>query len=137
MMLLSTCQLRRNKGHFDELWRNMPQSKNHIETVSPLQFPSIFFFFFFLHLMPRYVSLFSSTVSFATFTQWQWISYQLISIYCVSKNKIKNHWELNKFLNIKIVIYKIIISFRLVGLIFFVNAVDCELSLVWFCVFFI
>ena len=80
--------------------------------------------------MPRYVSLFSSTVSFATFTQWQWISYQLISIYCVSKNKIKNHWELNKFLNIKIVIYKIIISFWLVGLIFFVNAVDCELSLV-------
>ena len=35
---------------------------------------------------------------------------------CFCKKKI---WELNKFLNIKIVIYKIIISFRLIGLIFF------------------
>ena len=33
-----------------------------------------------LHLMPRYVSLFSSTISFASFTLWQWISYQLITI---------------------------------------------------------
>ena len=71
---------------------------------------------------------------------------------CFCKKKI---WELNKFLNIKIVIYKIIISFRLIGLIFFVLmqliamvavevtgrpqisfCLGCELSLVWFCVFF-
>ena len=56
------------------------QSKSYIETVSPLSFLSGFF----LHLMPRYVTLFGSTVSFASVTQWQWISYQLISIYCVS-----------------------------------------------------
>ena len=42
---------------------------------------------------------------------------------CFCKKKI---WELNKFLNIKIVIYKIIVSFRLIGLIFFVNAVDFD-----------
>ena len=34
---------------------------------------------------------------------------------CFCKKKI---WELNKFLNIKIVIYKIIISFQLVGVFF-------------------
>ena len=90
----------------------MPQSKNHIETVSPRSFLTGFF----LHLMPRYVSIFGSTVSFASVTQWQWISYQLISIYCVS---IKKKRVLNKFLNLKIVIW-------LIGLIFVVNAVDCD-----------
>ena len=63
----------------------MPQSKIHIETVFPLSFLSGFF----LHLMPSYVSLLGSTVSFASVTQWQWISYQLIRIYCVSEKKKK------------------------------------------------
>ena len=99
----------------------MPQSKNHIETVPPRSFLTGFF----LDLMPRYVSIFGSTVSFAFVTQWQWISYQLISIYCVSIKK-KKKGVLNKFLNLKIVIYKIIISFWLIGSIFFVNAVDCN-----------
>ena len=49
-------------------------------------FPSVFF----LHLMTRYVSLFGSTVSFVSFTQRQWIPYQLISIYCVSVTTIGN-----------------------------------------------
>ena len=89
----------------------MPQSKNHIETVPPRSFLTGFF----LHLMPRYVSIFCSTVSFAFVTQWQWISYQLISIYCVSIKKKKR--VLNKFLNLKIVIW-------LIGPSFFVNAVD-------------
>ena len=94
--------------------------------------------------MPRYVSLFSSTISFASFTLWQGISYQLITV--------KKFWELNKFLNSKIVIYKIIISFQLIGLIFFLLmqligmvavevtgrlqisfCLGCELSLVFIC----
>ena len=49
-------------------------------------------------------------------------TYKYLLCFC----KKKKNWELNKFLNIKIVIYKIIISFRLIGLIFFVNAVDCD-----------
>ena len=72
----------------------------------------------FLHLMTRYVSLFGSTVSFASFTQRQWLSYQLISIYCVS---VKKNWELNKFLNLKI-----IISFLIIDLLFLFNAVDWD-----------
>ena len=73
-----------------DMYKKIPnkdiQSKNYIETVSPLLFLSGFF----LHLMPRYVSLFGSTVSFASVTQIQWISYQLISIYCVSVKKNNN-----------------------------------------------
>ena len=45
---------------------------------------------------------------------------------CFCKKKKKKIWELNKFLNLKIVIYKIIISFWLIGLILFVNAVDWD-----------
>ena len=87
-------------------------------------YSSSFLSIFYLLLMTRYVSLFGSTVSFASFTQRQWIPYQLIGIYCDS---VKKNWELNTFLNLKIVIYKIIISFRLIGLNFFlVNVVDWD-----------
>ena len=89
----------------------MPQSKNHIETVPPRSFLTGFF----LDLMPRYVSIFGSTVSFASVTQWQWISYQLISIYCVSIKK-KKKGVLNKFLNLKIVIWLIGLIFLLMQL---------------------
>ena len=86
---------RRNWGHFDEILKKYASiKKSHWNCFS-----SVVSVQFLLHLMPRYVSLFSSTISLVSFTQRQWISYQLISIYCVF---VKKNWELNKFLNLKL-----------------------------------
>ena len=104
----------------------MPQSKNHNETIPPRSFLAGFF----LDLMPRYVSIFGSTVSFASVTQWQWISYQLISIYCVS---IKKKRVLNKFLNLKIVIWLIGLIFLLMQLTRMVAVEDAGRPQISFC----
>ena len=67
-------------------------------------YSSSFLSVFFLHLMTRYVSLFGSTVSFASFASFTQSTYKYLLCF------YKNNWELNKFLNLKIIILFLLID---------------------------